>query len=100
MIYKVENILDLMEFTYILMEKGRLHAHKPATLLLLQILVVPAPYQVGSCFLILEVVHLRCKYTSIAQLLPAKQSVLSIMLTEPEAFILNQKGERAPQFLK
>ena len=59
-------------------------------LLLLQALVVSASYFVGSHALILQVIHLRCCCTSIALLLPTKQSVLGIKFTEPQASILSQ----------
>ena len=96
---RVRNIPDLIEFTFSRRKEGCVHRNW-LLLLPLQILVVPTPHSVGFCSLILQAVHLRCKYTSIALLLSTKESVLGIMVTEPEVFTLNRKGERAPQVLK
>lgn len=64
-------------------------------LLLLQILVVPTPYSVGSCSLIWQAVPLGCKNPLIALLRPTQRSVLGLTCTEPGAFTLKQKGEKS-----
>lgn len=98
--YKVEKVLDLVELTFSQKEEGCVHTSRLLCCFCQflwfhnHITLVPV---LGSWRLCTSDAG---RYSTTAQLLSTTETVLGIMFTEPEAFPLNQKGERAPQFLK